>query len=481
MALEEDDDFRLNPEGYFLTDRLLSIHNAASADAYVDQIRHASVHQLEAIIKTLYQVTEARLITERRERRPPTRPTPTKGGATRSPEFYRFMCLCDTVHDFGKEETRAESEAKVLELQAVLGAELPREVAVSDMLNEVHLVELLSARRTLHFSTGPIDNPLFNARILDNFDLVGALQDHPGADLEKLYSIQQRSLLAKLGARASLVHVDVLCAADTTNQRLALINLHHVAQLIGVMRSRIGQDASFQVDATDDQLVLLVCSLDHVSKAFLRKFNNPPTMELVRQQLREHMASHDIDVRWTTTMSDANLFDAAEKSTVLPVDPRPTGPIYAPYVPYQIDLHGIVVDSQKRKSVHATITDTGGSHTHVVTGSDSKKVLSTQVIDQLVGLPHIPHPKNLRDHVVNCTRPLQYALKRAGDWGQVEHAAKYGKVFVTSDKLAALYAWYRGVRFVYLRRQENLARTMPSLPAFHRYTWAISGLRSGLV
>jgi predicted PilT family ATPase len=49
-------------------------------------------------------------------------------------------------------------------------------------------------------------------------------------------------------------------------------------------------------------------------------------------------------------------------------------------------------------------------------------------------------------------------------------AARYGKVFVTSDKLSALYAWCRGVRFVYLRRQEKLSG-LARQPLFHRYTW----------
>jgi hypothetical protein len=42
-------------------------------------------------------------------------------------------------------------------------------------------------------------------------------------------------------------------------------------------------------------------------------------------------------------------------------------------------------------------------------------------------------------------------MKRAGDWGQVEHCARYNKVFVTHDALAALYAFYRGVHFVLVR------------------------------
>jgi hypothetical protein len=48
------------------------------------------------------------------------------------------------------------------------------------------------------------------------------------------------------------------------------------------------------------------------------------------------------------------------------------------------------------------------------------------------------------------------AIKRGGDWGQVEHCAKYNKLFVTSDKMAALYAFYRNVKFMLVQYQENL-------------------------
>lgn len=50
---------------------------------------------------------------------------------------------------------------------------------------------------------------------------------------------------------------------------------------------------------------------------------------------------------------------------------------------------------------------------------------------------------------VGCAGPL--AMKRAGDWGQIEHCKRYGIVFVTADKLAALYAAYRDVPFLYLK------------------------------
>ena len=51
-------------------------------------------------------------------------------------------------------------------------------------------------------------------------------------------------------------------------------------------------------------------------------------------------------------------------------------------------------------------------------------------------------------------RDTLYAIKRAGDWGQVEHAKKYKKIFVTDDIMAALYAYFRDVPCILLRERD---------------------------
>jgi hypothetical protein len=54
------------------------------------------------------------------------------------------------------------------------------------------------------------------------------------------------------------------------------------------------------------------------------------------------------------------------------------------------------------------------------------------------------------------------ALKRASDWGQIEHCKQKGIVFVTSDIMSALYAAYRGVKLLFVthadRASMNTAR-----------------------
>jgi len=38
-----------------------------------------------------------------------------------------------------------------------------------------------------------------------------------------------------------------------------------------------------------------------------------------------------------------------------------------------------------------------------------------------------------------------FALKRSGDWSQVEHCYKTNTFFASFDKLALFYAYYRGI------------------------------------
>jgi hypothetical protein len=55
-----------------------------------------------------------------------------------------------------------------------------------------------------------------------------------------------------------------------------------------------------------------------------------------------------------------------------------------------------------------------------------------------------------QENIVMALKPsTRYALKRAGDWGQVESCIGHNKIFVTSDLMAATYAISRGVQMLY--------------------------------
>jgi hypothetical protein len=79
---------------------------------------------------------------------------------------------------------------------------------------------------------------------------------------------------------------------------------------------------------------------------------------------------------------------------------------------------------------------------------------------------------------VDLSLKAALSLKRGGDWGQVEHCRKFGKAFVTADKMAALYAWYRRVPFVFLKTTDNIYTVehglpIEDLPEFVKYTFVV--------
>jgi hypothetical protein len=176
-------------------------------------------------------------------------------------------------------------------------------------------------------------------------------------------------------------------------------------------------------------------------------------------------------------MTDANLYDSAEHSTIFgkKVDELSTGTIFRKECAYQIKLQGII----KKKDVNylnlkiidkvKNITWDKPLLAHETTKYFSKNTLQ----DYITITSSKTDLKTLQDYILAFSIPLKYALKRAGDWGQVEHCKRHNKVFITSDKLAALYAAYRNIRFIFIRRQFS-GDKMKYLKDLYRCTWVTS-------
>ena len=177
---------------------------------------------------------------------------------------------------------------------------------------------------------------------------------------------------------------------------------------------------------------------------------------------------------WKTETTDANMFDAANNAVKLGFDGRPTGKVFRKSVcGYQIELTGL---AQNNKCVDAIITDTGAPPVALsLTKMDTTVHFSRNQIPYAIGHAKPTIIQNLMDQIYDFSDPLKYALKRAGDWGQVEHCVQYDNVFVTSDKLAALYAYYRGVRFILLKRDDtHFTPVVKTRVSFLRYSYILS-------
>lgn len=65
------------------------------------------------------------------------------------------------------------------------------------------------------------------------------------------------------------------------------------------------------------------------------------------------------------------------------------------------------------------------------------------------------------------------ARVRAGDWGQIEHCKKIGAVFVTGDRLSAMYATYRGVGVILVRHDDRIKTNANATYAHYRFCFGL--------
>lgn len=427
-----------------------------------------------------------------------SKPKPKSGGtlSTNDEPIYNFFAFIDTCHDFAEDMSDLNEIITILEYN---DDTIPLPIKFDRrLLTTPHERELVAwLVKTQHFAfskTRVLANPLYkSADIMQQFDIKQKVEKKPDITYEELYAKQQQYFRGKMGTRARTIPIDVFSIRkkdpeyENSYQEL---KLEQVAELCCTMRDFYGEDCRFQVDRTDDYLLLLVTNLHHISKAMYSLFivragraiasESDISEKLKHAIIRKTASGELVDTTWKVEMTDANFFDAALANTGISVDYSVTGAVYRHHMPYQIEINGI---HPTTKVLRVKITDTGASTaTEVdVTNKEATRVFSKNTIRLLASRASQQKKPAIATTV---TVPLQttlsylspatlYAIKRAGDWGQVQHCARYGKIFVTSDKFAALYAHYCKVRYIFLRRTEYFDVTK-TLPDFVRYTFVLA-------
>jgi hypothetical protein len=186
-------------------------------------------------------------------------------------------------------------------------------------------------------------------------------------------------------------------------------------------------------------------------------------------------------VEWTAETVDANLWDAGNNASPFPLNTtQTTGPIFPTAIGPQIALHGITNHGERK--VHAVITEEGAAKPIVLalTNNQTTREFSTNHLRDVIenherhefalshGLKWRRYKTPMESTLFKLAPSTLFALKRAGDWGQVQYCARHGAVFWTADKMAALYAWVRGVRFVW-------ARWLDFFPTVNQYSFVVRG------
>jgi hypothetical protein len=437
-------------------DVLISIRDADDARSYVEHtLGLASAAERISIYRALFGISAKAIASRRRSK---NRAQTQQGGYdTGSTCLHDFLMLVDSLHDFGDEEFCSIVEDAFSYVKTPAGLHHARD--------ERFVIAFLTnpRRKVLRFGDVQEANVLCGRNMLDKYDFRKLASD---VGFDSAFESQRASAISKLHAGARVVPCDVwteyVPATRIPSARLQVIKLEQIARLCGVMHRMFGgqRRCTFVTDNSDNQLVRIVFATHLVRQALFDKFafDNDIFDDATLVNNMRAIVAREGFAEWRSCICDANIMDGASHSSDLEVDPRPTGPVYRPHLPFQVTLNGSA--SGTSTSVHWQDGETTKTYNVKANRSlFSTSAISYKILDIASGDTH------------NSTVAGQLALKRACDWGQVEHCRKYGMVFVSSDKLAVLYALFRGVKSVLLRRTEH--RASGRMPEMLQYTFAI--------
>lgn len=451
-------------------DGLFRCTTLRAAEAWVaTEWQSCTIAGREAVLKALFQWPSRMSMATRSRSRDDVVGKRGGGPDAGDVRILRLLAYADTYHDFRED--------------AVVPGwlEVPKEVPLGVVQNENAFIRAMTSHASLTFGEEAVPNPLFGKDFVRaGFDVKGGAIS--GESLEDMYAKEWRGVVGKLGSRAAIVPVDIWSAmgSDQNRERLEM-RLLQVARVIGVMRRLFGTVVRAVVDNAGDPLVSLVISLKYVSKALLKHVLVPDThqnLEGISKRVRELLAAERLadEGDWDIIQTDASLFDASHNSAQFTFDTKPTGEVYRrDMAGYRVRLNGVVVSPGGRK-ILVEVEDTDGRVVSMdLTNKQATKHLSVSALGLLARI-RVERAKDPIDQVlVGLSQDALFALKRAGDWGQVESCVPGNRVFFTRDKLAALYAAYRGVRFVYLRASDYGpgAGTVDGFPFMVQHTFTM--------
>lgn len=407
---------------YFDAESLQGIDTRAAARKYIDTvISMSSSFEILRYVQSFFLPIHQHHQRRRKQ----------QGGDVEDPELllYKFLALCDSIHDALRVDVSAE---QVMETMGMTESDLPQGIKSNDLQAEKRVVDFLRTRKTLRFGNREVRNPVYKA------DLRLAQYDKDG-NAKQIAAHLHRRMRDKTNKRVVGVSVAAVFQASPSYHHGEMkLQFRQLLLLTHTMRACFGSRCIFQPDSLHP-IIKFVTAIQLISEEFYKKYAidmNYSTVKYasdIQNIIRE--AGRGAATIWKLQLSDANIFDAQSTDTRIEVDKQPTGCVYRPDYGVQIELRSITNDGH----VEVRYTNRQGQTTETSVTTRSARLLTSN--DAVFSA--------ILNGVGDAETRL--ALKRAGDWAQVEHCRKYDKVFVTSDVLAALYAFYRKVRFVLLR------------------------------
>lgn len=397
--------------------------------------------------------------------------------------IYKLLALADAYHDFRKTTKKTKYRVDKKHIKASIEPEFPLDVdPESFAANEEPFIQYMESHPTIAFDDGTFGHNLHGRGLLDKFDVKEAMNRthdywlayreqylaHQGpepvqhADVWSLPQFEDIQDKARPEHSEPKNHKAVVFLSQIVNVIATIKRLFRRDGREGWKAQGYQEDLTFIVDKTEDPMTRMVMATPHMDFAIRRFFVvKMGKRDLGDSEARSESRASDDEIiqpryTWKYSVCDANLVDGPKH--IWPRDqqdyrPNPslsklmTGPVFREEDKVQIEYHGIH-GNDFDPSVDVTVDGVRDTYSHEL-DEFSAPFMKKQIQTIVQAAQRSEGP----DVAVDVS--LQLSSKRACDWGAVEHCRRYGCVFVSSDRLACLYAMYRNVDFILLRQEET--------------------------
>lgn len=425
-----DNDGLLSLQDHHDVDEMLYITSQEAADEFVDDIFATLTAEENAEMKKLYS-TRVMSGGARTQIGGPGDVYDTDDIEDIDEHVFKLFELNDTYHDFGMRHRRDFIQNLIMGDKT-----LPTVLRQDDVADHHAFLDTCSIVEFLVFESGTVAPcPLFNKDYRTEAMVYPPYFENYFEGLKYDYFNHRMRQL-----KQEFYGVEVWSRASETPKDKVL-KLGQICGFCNAVKCLFSTDACFMLDVTEP-IVRLLLSYKLVDKRLSKK------LLVDRQTQQQAILEHNVNIsamsenKWSFVKCDASLLDCAEHRG-LP-DDRSTGKVSQEKSRVRVNLYGMPymgafeyealsdvyhdnMRNVEEMNVRKIVAD------HVWKGTELKEVYSTPVI-----YGNLETCSETDTHVSR-----RIAIKRAGDWGQIEHCRKYGFVFVTHDKSAFLYAIMR--------------------------------------
>lgn len=432
-------------------DPVPTIETREDADRFVESaIRHAP---RRAQVDALRDLVLGRLIRyQRRQDAPGPQKRARQFGGSSIAVLAKFFELVDAVHDFGDDAVHdfGVDHTRQVALKDSLGAQLPLNLKNQGLGNLVHydrLFENLARDETLEFPDGTVvdPNPCVNIEADIYKHVPGDRIRNKQAQPDGL--VRNEHLFLKIRKKATKIVV----LTSVTRIRRSMDLFYPGGGPIKMMIDQDMTPYNRKIDAHRHLFAWMV-GFRHLIESVHDHFVSEDQQGTFAPLREPSPIGRAIEFVYC----DANVYDGADISMFKNVtySARETGAVFHPESAVQFEFKkygGTAIAGPCREAYTYEVSSTKPGPCkgvfHVVNGykSDGSRDGNdtAKMEDYLKKNPH-------------ADMAVPAALKRAGDWGQVEHCILNGVVLVTCDRFLAFYAVYRDVNVLLVRHKDAL-------------------------